>query len=91
MAKTLKCLESFNAGKRDFIMEMTRVRLVRWCSEDVLYRDEGRDDIKLEIVKEIEQDTICIQVAKEKGWISRKDPNIISSTGFKVAAAFLRR
>ena len=79
----LKSLQSYTKGEQDFIVEMTKRMLVKWCDHQLHYGEmpEGKGTGKGDLY---------LQVAREKGWVSKK-ADVVLGTGFKVAAAFLRR
>jgi hypothetical protein len=70
-------------GEIDFINEKTRALLGEWAHTQVVTGELPPSDLEgLEPY---------IEHALSKGWLSKKSPHRVSSGGFKVAAAFLRR
>lgn len=67
-------------GELDFINEMTRKLLVGWAHSQV---QGGELDLK--------GVDPYVNHAIAKGWLSKREPRRVSSTGFKVAGAYLRR
>ncbi|NDJ14092.1 MAG: hypothetical protein EBY17_23345 [Acidobacteriia bacterium] len=68
-----------NTAQEDFFVEYTRSKLVEWCAQECLTGKAGLEDPKL------------IQMALEKGWLTKRQPHTITAKGYGVAAAFLRR
>lgn len=70
-----------NTAQEDFFVEYTRARLVEWCAQECLAGKASLED----------QHTNLIQMALEKGWLTKRQPHAITAKGYGVAAAFLRR
>lgn len=81
---------SRTAGEEDFITEYTRSLLVPWanlCIKQGYIVAEG--DIHSGVG--IEPHLPYLERAREKGWVGKKNPPCLTSSGFKAAASFLRR
>ncbi len=91
-------------GEEDFIEQKTRELLVRWAdycvkkwnfpdfesasSEDP---DWGRSDYDLAMDQELRENKIYWDFALSRGWLTKKKPRTLTSAGWGVAAAFLKR
>lgn len=70
------------SGEQDFVAEMARARLVVWADRQV--RRENP------VIPSEELGTVYLEHAALKGWVTaRRDA--VTASGFKVAAAYLRR
>lgn len=68
-------------GELDFINEKTRELLCEWAHRQV----QGLP------VKFGVSDLVFVEHAITKNWLSKAEPRKVTSSGFKTAAAFLRR
>jgi len=78
-----KPFSEYTKGEQDFIIEMTKRCLVNWADHQIQFRCFPQN-------KYPDQEYLYLRVAQEKGWISKSGDRVLA-TGFKVAAAFLRR
>jgi len=67
-------------GETNFINEMARQHLVTWADAQILGKTPD--------VKGLE---VYVEHAVKKGWLSKKDRQTVTSTGFTTAGAYLRR
>jgi hypothetical protein len=81
MAK-IKTIEGFTAGETDFINEHTRHLLATVWAPQQISGDT--------VVVFAPTDKLFYEHAKRRGWITKRDEKV-SGSGFKAAAAFLRR
>lgn len=82
-AITPKPFNEYTKGEQDFIVEMTRRMLVKWADHQLQFGSMPTDD-------GTGRGKLYLGVAEKKGWVS-KDGSRVLASGFKVAAAFLRR
>jgi hypothetical protein len=75
-------LDGKTKGEQDFLKEYTRTRLVMWCAREM----RGKDPF----MPEEDRVSVFADVAEANGWV-RKDRAGVTSKGYSVAAAYLRR
>ena len=74
--------EGGSKSQDDFINEYARTRLVLWCEYEVTKT----------LGYHLEADTPSIvEYAIKKGWLTTRQPRRVTTSGFSVAAAYLRR
>jgi len=74
---------TFTKGELDFIDQYTRSLMVGWAH--IAIGGAGIPDTPGQ------RDTPYFKHAMSKGWLTKKEPCRPTASGFKVAAAFLRR
>lgn len=77
----MSLLEGKTKAELDFIKERARQYLLKWCDQQ----------IQNSPTLDFSGGPVYLEFAQAKGWVSKKVPLKILSTGFKTAAAFLRR
>lgn len=76
----MSLLEGKTKAELDFIKERARMYLVKWADKQI---QNAPCDFS--------GGPVFLEFAQSKGWVSKTTPLKVLATGFKTAAAFLRR
>lgn len=81
-------------GEEDFIEQKTRELLVRWA--DYCIKSGGplpdfEGDLANQAADDLGMHKDYWDLALSRGWLTKKTPRTLTSTGWGVAAAFLKR
>lgn len=77
-------------SEEDFIEQFARVLLVEWCVQTltppgVIKDVRGPNQVPLTVAN------LCLEHARQKGWVSKGEPTKVLAKGFSTASAFLKR
>lgn len=81
-------------GEEDFIEQKTRELLVRWA--DYCIKSGGplpdfEGDLANQVADDLGMHKDYWDLALSRGWLTKKTPRTLTSAGWGVAAAFLKR
>jgi len=87
-------VEKLSKGEQLFLDQMTRKKMVEWCSKDLefehLYGRNYKDEEFERFERNEESEGIYLEYAKQKKWISGDGTRILAA-GWTTAARFLKR